>query len=304
MYDGNNNDNDDDDDESEIDVDTEDENDESSAQGYRKNNLNKYEEANEEEVDEEGEEDDGDDDDGNDDDDDDDDDDGEYDSDKVEEVHNTVRSCSSRSTNNVDTSREYKKPQRVEHIPLYERLQKQIKEESLSNSNGNTQDRRRDARRKRDRSEQSDSIDDGKASLKRANKNAPSEMRSDRPVRRLRVTANNSVKKSLDPRFTDFSGALNEQLFSKNYSFLDEYRDSEIKILSKALKSSKGEDEKAELKSELLKMKQQSKERRLSRQVTERLEQMKSVEKDKLKQGKQPFYLKRSVVQTIGLEER
>ena len=70
------------------------------------------------------------------------------------------------------------------------------------------------------------------------------------------------------------------------------------------MKTTKGEDAKAELKSELLKMKQQSKERRLSRQVTERLEQIKSVEKDKLKQGKQPFYLKRSAVQTIGLEER
>jgi ribosomal RNA-processing protein 36 len=290
MYDRD--DDDDDDDESEIDDDTEDEIDESSAQGYSKNNMNKYKEDNDEEVGEE------------DDDDDDDDDDGEYESDMVEEVHNTVKSCSSRAASNVDTSREYKKPQRVEHIPLYERLQKQIEEESLSNSNRDTQtDRRQDARRKRDRSEQSDSID-GKVSLKRANKNAPSEMRSDRPVRRLRVTANNSVKKSLDPRFTDFSGALNEQLFSKNYSFLDEYRDSEIKILSKAIKSTKGEDEKAELKSELLKMKQQSKERRLSRQVTERLEQMKSVEKHKLKQGKQPFYLKRSVVQTIGLEER
>ena len=295
MYDRD--DDDDDDDESEIDDDTEDEIDESSAQGYRKTNMNKYEEDNDEEVDEEGEEDD------DDDDDDDDDNDEEYESDKVEEVHNAVRSFSSRATSNVDTSREYKKPQRVEHIPLYERLQKQIEEESLSNSNGDTQERRQDARRKRNRSEQSDSID-GKAPLKRANKNAPSEMRSDRPVRRLRVTANNSVKKSLDPRFTDFSGALNEQLFSKNYSFLDEYRDSEIKILSKAVKSTKGEDEKAELKSELLKMKQQSKERRLSRQVTERLEQMKSVEKHKLKQGKQPFYLKRSVVQTIGLEER
>ena len=290
-------DDDDDDDESEIDVDTEDENDEGPAHGSRKNNSNKYEEDNDEEVAEE-------DDDDDDQEDDDDDDDGEYDSDdKVEEIHNTVRSISSRATSNVDTSREYKKPQRVEHIPLYERLQKQMEEESLANSNVDIQDRRRDTRRKRDRSEQSDSME-GKVSLKRANKNAPSEMRSDRPVRRLRVTANNSVKKSLDPRFTDFSGSLNEQLFSKNYSFLDEYRDSEIKILSKAIKTTKGEDAKAELKSELLKMKQQSKERRLSRQVTERLEQIKSVEKDKLKQGKQPFYLKRSAVQTIGLEER
>jgi len=287
-----------DDDESEIDIDTEDENEEGSATESRIKRLNEFENYDEDddgdgdEDEEEVEEEESDDQNNSD--------------DNVEEVHNTVRSSSSsRTTSNADTSREYKKPQRAEHhMPLYERLQKQLEEESLANSNGAIQERRRETRRKRDSSEQKGDSIDGKVSLKRANKNAPSEMRSDRPVRRLRVTANNSVKKSLDPRFNDFSGALNEQLFSKNYSFLDEYRDSEIKILSKAMKTTKSEDEKAELKSELLKMKQQSKERRLSRKVTERLEQIKSVEKDKLKQGKQPFYLKRSVVQTIGLEER
>lgn len=89
--------------------------------------------------------------------------------------------------------------------------------------------------------------------MTRVNKNAPAEMPSNRPVRRLRVDANNTTKKTVDPRFGDISGKLDERIFAKNYSFLDEYREKEIEVLSKTLKKIKSAPKKEELKTELLK---------------------------------------------------
>jgi hypothetical protein len=49
------------------------------------------------------------------------------------------------------------------------------------------------------------------------------------------------------------SGKLDERIFSKNYSFLDEYRDNEIEVLSKTVKKMKNPAKKEEVKAELLK---------------------------------------------------
>ena len=290
MSDDDNDDDDDDGNESEVDIDSEYSNDDGLSRKYSKNNLNKVENN----------------DDGYDNVDSDDDDDYDNSDEEVEEVHTVFQRSSNSSTSKSDTTIKDKhtKSRPIESIPLFERLQRQAEEEeSLAIGNNGVQDGYRNRHRKRLKSEQGDG-DSDKVSLKRVNKNAPAVMRSDRPVRRLRVTGNNAVKKPLDPRFTDYSGTLKERIFSKNYSFLDDYREDEINILSKAMKTIKDDDAKGEIRSELLKMKQQAKEIKLNRKVTERLEQMRSVEKDKLRQGKKPFYLKRSVVQTIGLEER
>jgi hypothetical protein len=70
---------------------------------------------------------------------------------------------------------------------------------------------------------------------------------------RLRVDANNSTKKTIDPRFSDISGKMDEKIFAKNYSFLDDYRDNEIAVISKVVKKTKSAAKKEELKAELLK---------------------------------------------------
>ena len=87
----------------------------------------------------------------------------------------------------------------------------------------------------------------------RKNKNAPAEMRSDRPVRRLRINADNSVKKSRDPRFSSVSGELNERIFNKTYSFLDDYREDEIKKLTHVEKKVKTVQKKEEIHRTLIK---------------------------------------------------
>lgn len=104
-----------------------------------------------------------------------------------------------------------------------------------------------------------DSDDDGldpteeERRQRKKSKNAPAEMPSNKPVRRLRIDGNNSVKKTRDPRFTSISGELDEKIFNKNYSFLDEYRSDEINKLTKISKKVKSVAKKEELKKELTK---------------------------------------------------
>ena len=51
-------------------------------------------------------------------------------------------------------------------------------------------------------------------------------------------------------------------------------------------------------------MKQLSKERKRGLRVMERLESLRTEEREKVKAGKKPFFLKKAVKNTIGLEER
>ncbi|RYY83622.1 DUF947 domain-containing protein [archaeon] len=53
-------------------------------------------------------------------------------------------------------------------------------------------------------------------------------------------------------RFADYTGELNQKIYAKNYSFLEDYRESEIQQLSAALKRAKGSANEEEIKHELL----------------------------------------------------
>lgn len=124
------------------------------------------------------------------------------------------------------------------------------------------------------------------------------------------------MKKAFDPRFSDICGKVDEKIFAKNYSFLDDYREEEITKLTKVLKRVKSETKKVELKEELTKfvqplvlvlffrMKQQATERKRGLKIMEKLEMLKGEEKEKIKNGKKPFFLKSSAIKAVGLEEK
>ncbi|KAJ1508529.1 rRNA biogenesis protein rrp36 [Coelomomyces lativittatus] len=92
-----------------------------------------------------------------------------------------------------------------------------------------------------------------KHTFKRAEKHAPAEMSSKRPVKGARQVVHISKKPIRDPRFDDSCGNLNLDLFQKTYSFLDikekkgpqqelqelkkEWRRAEIEKLSKGIKT-------------------------------------------------------------------
>jgi hypothetical protein len=76
-------------------------------------------------------------------------------------------------------------------------------------------------------------------------------MPSNKPVRRLRVDADNSVKKTIDPRFSELSGKLNTDIFTKSYQFLDEDQEKEIAVMEKKLAKAKSPHTKEQLREEL-----------------------------------------------------
>ncbi|KAF2711104.1 DUF947-domain-containing protein [Pleomassaria siparia CBS 279.74] len=139
----------------------------------------------------------------------------------------------------------------------------------------------------------------------RANKNAPRVQTSKRAVTRRRTAI--EVKKPVfrDPRFDQLSGIGPNEITLKNrYSFLDEYRASEMADLRTQIKKSKNEAEKAQLKRQLLSMESQQKAREAKDKQQEIVQKHKKQEKELIKQGKQPFYLKKAEQKKLALIDR
>lgn len=147
---------------------------------------------------------------------------------------------------------------------------------------------------------------------KRSSKHAPMEVTSKRQVTRRRdfltVTAENKRAQPRDPRFmplgpgaaaaSSFAGTtgagVDEIKMRKAYAFLDDYRDDEMAQLRMAIKKSKNASEKEQLQRALLSM--ESRKKAQDRKDKERavLEEHRMKEKELVKQGKTPFYLKKS----------
>ena len=149
-------------------------------------------------------------------------------------------------------------------------------------------------------------------------------------------------------RFDELSGRLNIDKFYQSNKFLDEYQESEIETLQKRIKKTKGVETKSILKEELMRYvmklklvvicanvmrmtfavfrsKQELTERRRSQKVSEKIQQVKKDELEKVlatlfgaaqmfalifvmffkvKKGKTPFYLKKSAQKELALEAR
>jgi ribosomal RNA-processing protein 36 len=128
----------------------------------------------------------------------------------------------------------------------------------------------------------------------RSSKHAPTVQSSKRMVSRKRKVVD--VKKPVfrDPRFDNMGGVVpDENIMGNRYSFLNDYRASEIAELRTTVKKSKNEGEKERLKKKLLSMESQQKTREAKEQQQDILRDHKKKEKELIKQGKQPFFLKK-----------
>ena len=130
------------------------------------------------------------------------------------------------------------------------------------------------------------------------------EMSSKRPVSRKRDIISDTRPKPRDPRFDPLSGPLNERGFKKAYAFLDTYRDDEIKQLRADIKKSKSSDAKEDLKRQLKSLEGKRETERKRAEEERVLEEHKKKEKELVKQGKQPFYLKKAEQKKRLLAER
>ncbi|EGX43248.1 hypothetical protein AOL_s00215g581 [Orbilia oligospora ATCC 24927] len=131
---------------------------------------------------------------------------------------------------------------------------------------------------------------------KRSSKHAPTEMSSKKAVSRRRIVVDMPADTTRDPRFDQVgqSGAVNMDKIAKNYDFLDDYRDSEIRTLRQEAVKEKNPIRKQELENTLksLESKRDARKRRLDHDKI--LAEHKKKERDAIKQGKKPFYLKKS----------
>ncbi|KAL8739290.1 MAG: hypothetical protein Q9181_000020 [Wetmoreana brouardii] len=138
----------------------------------------------------------------------------------------------------------------------------------------------------------------------RSSKHAPAEMSSKKAVSRKREVVPTLKRDVRDPRFEPTSGPLDEEKAKKNYSFLDDYRDSEISQLKVGIRQTKDLATKEKLKRALLSMESR-------KQIQQRKDQEQAVlrahrtrEKQLVKQGKKPFYLKRGEQKKMALVQR
>lgn len=145
-----------------------------------------------------------------------------------------------------------------------------------------------------DDDEESDASDSDAAPKSRSSKHAPKVQSSKRMVSRKRAVID--VKKPVfrDPRFDNMGGAKpDENTMDNRYSFLKDYRNSEIADLKATIRKTKNEGEKERLKKQLISMESQKKTRENKEKQQEIVREHKKKEKELIKQGKQPFYLKK-----------
>jgi ribosomal RNA-processing protein 36 len=147
----------------------------------------------------------------------------------------------------------------------------------------------------RDDDEESDGSDDSETAPRaRSSKHAPAVQSSKRAVTRRRTVVEVKKPTARDPRFENVGGPRpDENTLNKRYAFLNEYRDSEMAELRQAIKKTKNEDDKEKLKRKLLSMESQKKARQNKEKQQEVVHEHKKKEKELIKQGKQPFYLKK-----------
>lgn len=148
----------------------------------------------------------------------------------------------------------------------------------------------------------------------RAHKHAPTEQSSKRAVTRKREAIAQTQVKARDPRFDPTAGVVDADKFRRAYGFLDDYRDSELATMkrtlrdataaakpgatkrNKALKNAPvlSEREREQLKREIASIESRKASQAAKDKHKELLDHHRKQEKELVKQGKTPFYLKKA----------
>ncbi|MCJ1390763.1 rRNA biogenesis protein rrp36 [Xylographa bjoerkii] len=138
----------------------------------------------------------------------------------------------------------------------------------------------------------------------RASKHAPTELSSKKAVSRKRSIVAAPMIAHRDPRFEALSGSLDTTKLDKNYSFLNDYRTSEISALKTNIRSTKDDVVKEALKRQLLSMESREKARAAKGVQQEVLREHRRREKEAVEKGKKPFYLKKGEQKKLALVKK
>uniref|UniRef100_A0A2D4EK59 rRNA biogenesis protein RRP36 n=1 Tax=Micrurus corallinus TaxID=54390 RepID=A0A2D4EK59_MICCO len=132
----------------------------------------------------------------------------------------------------------------------------------------------------------------------------PLETSAKLPVPFLRQVVTVKKKVSRDPRFDDLSGEYKPEVFEKTYSFLNDVRKKEKEVIQKQLKKSQNVEEQNKLQQLLKRMTQQEEAQRKCQKKREDSLAFKRQQRELAKQGKKPFFLKKSEMQKLELAEK
>nr|XP_047934937.1 ribosomal RNA processing protein 36 homolog [Anser cygnoides] len=135
-------------------------------------------------------------------------------------------------------------------------------------------------------------------------KKGPVEMSAKKPVPFLRQVVSVTKKIHRDPRFDDLSGVYNPEVFMKTYSFLDAIKKQEKEMIQKQLKKCRDVEQKEKLQQLLNRMTQQELAQKKQQKRRERELSLKRRQRELAKQGKKPFFLKKSEKRKLELAEK
>ena len=107
-----------------------------------------------------------------------------------------------------------------------------------------------------------------------------------------------------DPRFDPLTGPLDGNRVAQTYSFLSDYRSSEIAQLKSAIRSTKDVSAREKLQKALKRMESRRKAEELKEERQKVVREHRKEEKERVKEGKRPFYLKKAEQKTRVLEKR
>ncbi|XP_063158650.1 ribosomal RNA processing protein 36 homolog [Candoia aspera] len=135
-------------------------------------------------------------------------------------------------------------------------------------------------------------------------KNRPMETSAKKPVPFLRQVVPVKKKVSRDPRFDDLSGEYKPEVFEKTYNFLNDLRKEEKEVIQKQLKKSQNVEEQNKLQQLLKRMTQQEEAQKKRQKERENSLAFKKQQRELAKQGKKPFFPKKSEMQQLELAEK
>lgn len=138
---------------------------------------------------------------------------------------------------------------------------------------------------------------------RRVNKNRPMEVGTKKPVSRYREIIQAPKRVIRDPRFETLSGNFEEEGFRKRYNFLYEHDfPAEKEELKRQMKKSNNPEVVADIKNRLSWIDKQLKTNITVKQKDkEVLSEHKKKEREAAKQGKKPYYLKKSEIRKQSL---
>lgn len=136
--------------------------------------------------------------------------------------------------------------------------------------------------------------EEGAASKSRTSKHAPTAQSSKHQVTRKRTVIAVPKRASRDPRFDALQQrSVHPGNSEKAYGFLRDYQKAEIAELKTAIKQTRNEDDKETLKRKLVSMENRLKTKEAKEREQEVLRRHRKEEREKVEQGKKPFFLKK-----------